>query len=104
MNELLFASLPLHIKTSLLFQVNPVPRSQSLRRGQPNTFTVKPSPMKTENGRRIKMSFKEGQLLNQPRIQVTRPEQVLVVHNKYFCYRETSLSLFCSRHQWTAQQ
>ena len=51
-------------------------RSQSLRRGQPNTFTVKPSPMKSDNGRRIKMSFKDGQILQQPRIQITRPEQV----------------------------
>jgi len=50
-------------------------RSQSLRRGQPNTFTVKPSPMKSDNGRRIKMSFKDGQILQQPRIQITRPEQ-----------------------------
>lgn len=51
-----------------------------LRRGKPNTFRVKPSPMKIENatpdGRkttRIKISFREGQL-QEPKVHI-KPSQ-----------------------------
>ena len=47
-----------------------------LKRGKPNTFRIKPSPMKIENstpdGRkttRIKISFREGQLQS-PRVHI----------------------------------
>jgi hypothetical protein len=47
-----------------------------LRRGQPNTFRIKPSPMKVEkagaNGKkttRIKISFRDGQI-QEPRVHI----------------------------------
>ena len=50
-----------------------------LRRGRPNTFRIKPSPMKIENatpdGRkttRIKISFREGQLQS-PKVDIRNP-------------------------------
>ena len=58
-----------------------VPRTNSLRRGKPNTFAVKPSPMKVEktaNGERttrIKISFKEGQIQTPKRVAKPPPKE-----------------------------
>ena len=61
-----------------------------LKRGRPNTFCVKPSPMKVENstpdGRkttRIKISFREGQLQS-PKIHIRVSLRLTIIFRIYF--------------------
>ena len=70
-----------------------------LRRGRPNTFRAKPSPMKVENatpdGRkttRIKISFREGQLQS-PKVEIKNHENSKHEDSKEFRVNESLSNL-----------